>query len=45
MKPTYEQLRVFIEDLINEPFRIETEDEREKTLYEARELLAGRMEE
>lgn len=29
----------FIKDLVIEPFRIETEDEREKTLYEAVELI------
>lgn len=35
------KLLEFIKDLVNEPFRIEVEDEREKTIFEAKELIAN----
>lgn len=42
-KPTYKQLLEFVRDLVDEPFRLDDEDEREKTLYEASALLKGEL--
>ncbi len=37
---TAPELLEFIRDLVIEPFRMKDEDEREKTIFEAKELIA-----